>query len=82
MPGRRKVTVRVDEELWEAFSAFCEHHGVSRGAMLQATAWRTATRYDLHGRRPMEEWPDPREREALTAIIGYARELDAARRAR
>jgi len=79
---RHKVTVRMDDDVWEGFNDFCTVNGVSVGAMLQATAWRSNERHKAHGGKPVGAYDDPREVEAMSAIVGYARRVDSARRSR
>jgi len=80
--GRHKVTVRMDEDVWQGFNEFCTVNGVSMAAMFQACAWRSWTRHALHDEVPVSLYTDPRERDAMMAIVTYAREIDATRRSR
>ena len=49
-----RLTIRLDDALWEGFQAFVQLHGVSVTAFLQANmeAWLLA--WDQNGRRSFE----------------------------
>lgn len=74
-----KLTIRLDDEVWDGLQRVCDVNGVSVTAFTQACARSAVREHAKHGWRSLDVWDDHPE---YAEIVADAREIDAKRRSR
>lgn len=74
-----KLTIRLDDEVWDDLQRVCQVNGVSVTAFMQACALAAVRDHIAHDWRRLDAWDD---RPEYARIVEDAQEIDAKRRSR
>lgn len=83
----KKWTVRVEDDVAEAFTRFCTTNGISMQAAVTVAVEALARLSERQGSAPVAEWdiaadPEPLAHDRFIQLVEAARNLDARRRRR